>query len=109
MKQHERYYFIILYLLYFLDIILILGLFPFDTSYIIYLSLANKFFIALYLMYKTNPFITNLTIKFSQFDKKLVFSSALYLLISAFALAHIDVNYIVKKNVKKIIPSSLKV
>lgn len=107
MKYHQRLYFIILYVLYALDIILILGLVPFDTSYIVYLSLINKFFIAIYLMYKTNPFTKSLSISFSSFDKKLVFSSAFYLLISAFALAHIDINELVKKNIKKIIPSSI--
>ena len=102
MKIHEKFYFILLFILYGLDIILILGLFTFDTTVILYLTMINKFFISIYLMYKTNPFI-NVSLKFNKFDRRLVFSSAFYLLISAFALAKIDVKKKVENEFSKVV------
>jgi len=67
---------------YFVYIALLLGIFTTVPSYLTMLNSFVKLLISCVLMYKFNPLQKNYTL--SRFDKKIVFSSGVYLLLTTF-------------------------
>jgi len=81
MKSHEYFYFTLLYTSYILYFLLIIGFQLFDIeSYIVQITSYIKFYICFVLILRFNPWRT--ISQFSDFDQKLVFTSALFLLTS---------------------------
>lgn len=67
---------------YFVYIAVLLGIFTTVPSYLTILNSFVKLIISCVLMYKFNPLQKNYTL--SRFDKKIVFSSGVYLLLTTF-------------------------
>lgn len=77
MKWYETFFKYSIYASYFLYIIIILGLSQTAPEYLDYLKDILKYFICGILLIRFNPYSSH---KFTNFDKVIVFQSALYLL-----------------------------
>lgn len=75
----EDFYYTLLYSFYgiYLLVILNLAYFKSITLYLPYIQSALKYFVILFLMVRFNPYSHE---KFTEFDKKIVFSSSFFLL-----------------------------
>lgn len=79
MKNHEYLFFVMLYILYFLYFLLFLGFEYLDIfEYISTINICVRLYVCGFLMIRFNPFRS---IKvFNEFDRRIVFSSAIFLL-----------------------------
>jgi hypothetical protein len=75
----EEFYYILLYIFYVMYLLVVLNLAYFKnvTTYLPLVQSALKYFVILFLMIRFNPYSHD---NFSEFDKKIVFSSSLFLL-----------------------------
>jgi hypothetical protein len=79
MKKHEYLYFFMLYFLYFLYFLLFLGFDYLDIfDYISTINIFVRLYVCGFLILRFNPFRENQS--FTEFDRKIVFSSAIFLL-----------------------------
>ena len=91
----EDFYYILLYTFYVMYLLVILNLAYFKTvtTYLPLIQSALKYFVILFLMIRFNPYSHE---KFTEFDKKIVFSSSFFLLsttaITAFLLSYFNKN-----------------
>ena len=94
----EGVYDYLLYTFYVLYIIVILNLTYFDsvTKYLPTIQSALKYFVIIFLIVRFNPYSNA---KFTEFDKKIIFSSSLFLL-STTTLTDLLLTYF-NKNAKK--------
>jgi hypothetical protein len=76
-KFHEIIFHSALYLSYFLYIIAYLQIGYYNPKYLDMLQLYMKYYVTLFLLIRFNPFTNN---TFNEFDRKVVFSSAIFLL-----------------------------
>lgn len=76
-KFHEIIFHSGLYLSYFLYIIAYLQIGYYNPKYLDMLQLYMKYYVTLFLLIRFNPFTNN---TFNEFDRKVVFSSAIFLL-----------------------------
>ena len=76
-KFHELIFHSALYLSYFLYIIAYLQIGYYNPKYLDMLQLYMKYYVTLFLLIRFNPFTNN---TFNEFDRKVVFSSAIFLL-----------------------------
>lgn len=91
---HEGVYLTILRVSYILFFIAFTGVFTLDPAYLITLENIIKYYISIILIIRFNPFVER---KVTKFDRRLVFSSAVFLFISTAAFT-IATNYL--KNLK---------
>ena len=96
MIWYEKFYTYITYTLYTLFLISFFQISKNAPEYLDELNIIIKIFICVFLLYRFNPFVNNI---FTEFDKKIVFDSALYLLFSSLI---IDFYLIFKKKMKQI-------
>ena len=90
MKNSEKFYYIVLYLLYLLYFMAIIGFQIFNLNhYINVLNLIIRIYVCGFLIYRFNPFYK--LNEFSDFDRQIVFTSSIFLFITLFAS---NVNYI---------------
>ena len=88
---HEQLYIYILYLSWGLYIVALLGISFFSPKYLSYLREIIKIYISLLLIYKFNPFFSqNKTNYINEFDRKIVFSAGVYLLLTTTIISVID-------------------
>ena len=75
----EKIYYTLLYLFYVIYLLVVLNLAYFQnvTMYLPLIQSALKYFVILFLMFRFNPYSHE---KFTDFDKKIVFSSSFFLL-----------------------------
>lgn len=75
----EKFYYTLLYAFYILYILVILNLAYFQsvTTYLPLIQSTLKYFVILFLMIRFNPYSND---KLTEFDKKIIFSSSLFLL-----------------------------
>lgn len=75
----ENFYYTLLYAFYFLYILVILNLAYFQsvTTYLPLIQSTLKYFVIIFLMIRFNPYSND---KLTEFDKKIIFSSSLFLL-----------------------------
>jgi len=106
MVWYEQFYTYIKYTLYILFVVSFLELNKYAPTYMDELRIVIKTFICLFLLYRFNPLRK---VEFTEFDRVIVFDSALYLLsttlfISLFELLNKKVKYIDDKikNIKHI-------
>jgi len=91
----EDFYYILLYTFYvmYLFVILNLAYFKTVTTYLPLIQSALKYFVILFLMIRFNPYSHE---KFTEFDKKIVFSSSFFLLsttaVTDFLLSYFNKN-----------------
>lgn len=76
-KFHEFIFHSALYLSYFLYIIAYLQIGYYNPKYLDILQMYMKYYVTLFLLIRFNPFTNN---NFTDFDRKVVFSSAIFLL-----------------------------
>lgn len=102
----ENFYYILLYAFYVLYILVILNLAYFKsvTTYLPSIQSALKYFVILFLMIRFNPYSNE---KITDFDKKIIFSSSLFLL-STTAVTDALLSYF-NKNVANKIGINVKV
>lgn len=98
-KFHEELYKYAVYISYILYIIVLLGLSKYAPQYLDLLRDFIKIYISLILIIKFNPLKTNSSYM-SEFDKKLVFSSGVFLLLTTSLTSFVEkyLNNIVKKD-----------
>ena len=75
----ENFYYTLLYIFYVVYLLVVLNLAYFEsvTIYLPLIQSALKYFVILFLMFRFNPYSHE---NFTEFDKKMVFSSSLFLL-----------------------------
>lgn len=75
----ENFYYTLLYLFYVIYLLVVLNLAYFQsvTMYLPLVQSALKYFVILFLMFRFNPYSHE---NFTEFDKKIVFSSSFFLL-----------------------------
>ena len=98
MQTHELFYKILISLSYIIYISLLLGLTIIDSSYLSIVKTAIKWYIALYLLLRFNPYIKFFKISRSSSEEKIIFHSAVYLILSLIPYEHINkvIDYIKK-------------
>jgi len=77
MKHYELIFYIALYLSYALYIIAFFQIEVYNPKYMDYLDKFMKYYVILFLLIKFNPFVKS---SFTEFDRTIVFSSAIFLL-----------------------------
>jgi hypothetical protein len=90
----EDFYYTLLYIFYIMYILVVLNLAYFKTvtAYLPFIQSALKYFVILFLMIRFNPYSHE---KFTEFDKKIVFSSSFFLL-STTAVTDVLLSYFTK-------------
>ncbi len=78
MKSYENFYHLVLYFSYVLYFITLIGISYINPKYLSLLQTILKYFVILFLLFKFHPFQKN--VNFTNFDREIVFSSALFLL-----------------------------
>ena len=101
MVWYEKFYTYITYLLYILFFISFFQIKNNAPEYLDDLNIIIKVFICLFLLYRFNPFTNN---TFNEFDKKIVFDCALYLLFSSL---FIDLYLIFQKRISSKITTNI--
>jgi hypothetical protein len=89
---HENIFYILLYLSYLLYFLAYFRLFNYDSKYLEILDELTKFYVIIFLLIRFNPFRK---IKFTEFDREVIFSSALFLLTTTAFNSYIE-NYILQ-------------
>lgn len=74
---HQNIFYIALYLSYFLYIIAFFKIESYDPKYLELLDTIIKYYVIIFLLLRFNPFVKQ---KFNEFDRTIVFSSAIFLL-----------------------------
>jgi len=74
---HQNIFYIALYLSYFLYIIAFFKIESYDPKYLQLLDTIIKYYVIIFLLLRFNPFVKQ---KFNEFDRTIVFSSAIFLL-----------------------------
>lgn len=100
MKIYENIFLYSLYLIIFLTILAIFGLSKTAPIYLKYLKTFLQIYIGLLLVYLYNPFIFNKNKKFTDIDRKIIFTSGSFLLFSSALISYIE-NFV---DIYKIIP-----
>ena len=104
MHSHlSRYiYNIITYVSSLIYIISAMGLYDTAPQYIIYIDIALKLFIGLFLIFRFNPLVK---IRFNDFDKQIIFSAGIFILLSTTITTFMlnKIQYKIKHNVKKVV------
>ena len=77
MLLHQRVFYIALYLSYILYFIAYFKLGNYNPKYLVVLDMYMKYYVTIFLLIRFNPFVK---IQFTEFDRKVVFSSAILLL-----------------------------
>ena len=90
-KWHNSILIYSLYLSYLLFFIAFTGIISLPTTYLHILDLAIKYYIILILFIRFNPFVSHTTM--TEFDRSLVFTAAIYMLLSTAIFTHVN-NYI---------------
>jgi hypothetical protein len=91
----EDFYYTLLYIFYAMYLLVVLNLAYFKTvtAYLPFVQSVLKYFVILFLMIRFNPYSHE---KFTEFDKKIVFSSSFFLLsttaITDFLLSYFNKN-----------------
>jgi len=91
----EDFYYTLLYIFYIMYILVVLNLAYFKTvtAYLPIIQSALKYFVIMFLMIRFNPYSHE---KFTEFDKKIVFSSSFFLLsttaVTDFLLSYFNKN-----------------
>lgn len=94
-KFLEDFYYVLLYIFYALYFLVVLNLAYFEslTAYLPFVQSVLKYFVILFLMFRFNPYSHE---KFTEFDKKIVFSSSFFLLsttaVTDFLLSYFNKN-----------------
>ncbi len=96
----EDFYYTLLYTFYIMYLLVVLNLAYFKsvTVYLPFIQSALKYFVILFLMFRFNPYSHE---KFTEFDKKIVFSSSFFLL-STTASTDILLSYFNKNVANKV-------
>jgi hypothetical protein len=74
---HQNIFYTALYLSYFLYIIAFFKIESYDPKYLELLDTIIKYYVIIFLLLRFNPFVKQ---KFNEFDRTIVFSSAIFLL-----------------------------
>ena len=79
-----------------------MGLYDTAPQYILYIDIALKLFVGMFLIFRFNPLVK---IQFTNFDKQIIFSAGIFLLLSTTITTFIlnKIQYTIKQNVKKAI------
>ena len=79
-----------------------MGLYDTAPQYIIYIDIALKLFIGLFLIFRFNPLVK---IRFNDFDKQIIFSAGIFILLSTTITTFMlnKIQYKIKHNVKKVV------
>ena len=93
-------YNILTYASFLLYIISTIDLYDTAPQYILYIDIALKLFIGLFLIFRFNPLVK---IRFNDFDKQIIFSSGIFILLSSTITTFIlnKIQYKIKQKVKK--------
>ena len=93
-------YQILTYASFALYIISAIGLYNTAPQYILYIDIALKLFIGLFLIFRFNPLVK---IQFNDFDKQIIFSAGIFILLSSTITTFIlnKIQYKIKQKVKK--------
>jgi hypothetical protein len=81
MNIHKTLYTYLIYLSFILEVLIYLGIFDLGPQYMKTTMTIIKLYISGYLIYKLNP-LTRGVVQFDEFEKNLIFSCAIYLLLS---------------------------
>ena len=87
MEAHKQLYMLALYASYFLMGLAVLGVSSWAPTYLSMVETALQVYVALFLLVRFNPWTGVAT--FDAFDRKIVFSSALFLLVSGAVGAYV--------------------
>jgi cytochrome c biogenesis protein CcdA len=90
-KVQERIFdftFLIIYILYF---VIALGLSAAAPKYLSFLDYYVKIYVSLFLIWRFNPFRN---VKFTSFDKKIVFNAGIFVLFATTSINEILINYV---------------
>ena len=90
------------YIIFFVFILLFLGIIQKEPTYFIETIFIFKLFLALYLIYRFNDFRKN--IKFTELDRKVCFTAGTYLLLFSFADLIHDYSIKIKDFLKPYLP-----
>ena len=90
MKIYQTVFLYSLYTLFILTILAILGVSSLAPIYLKQLRTFMQIYIGLILVYFYNPLTFNIERKFTEFDRRLVFSSGTFLLLSSALLSFIE-------------------
>ena len=95
-------YNILTYASFLLYIISTIDLYDTAPQYILYIDIALKLFIGLFLIFRFNPLIK---IQFNEFDKQIIFSAGIFILLSTTITSFMlnKIQYKIKQNVQKTI------
>ena len=95
-------YNILTYASFLLYIISTIGLYDRAPQYILYIDIALKLFIGLFLIFRFNPLVK---IQFNEFDKQIIFSAGIFILLSTTITSFMlnKIQYKIKQNVQKTI------
>ena len=93
-------YNILTYASFLLYIISTIDLYDTAPQYILYIDIALKLFIGLFLIFRFNPLVK---IQFNDFDKQIIFSAGIFILLSSTITTFIlnKIQYKIKQKVKK--------
>lgn len=90
MRVHEIIFLYSIYLTYILTFLIILGLSTLAPIYLKYLKTFLQVYIGLILVFFYNPISYNKDKKFTEFDRKLIFTSGTFLLLSSVLITYVD-------------------
>ena len=83
LKWHQKLYMIGLHMSYILYVLLFFNLFDLSDYYLNIISLLMRLYTCIYLIVYFNPYNTHIS-KNIKFDRRLIFSSSILLLLSSF-------------------------
>ena len=89
MKFYQNIYLYLIYSIYVLYIIAVFGIYNYAPKYINFIKRILKIYIGIILLVKFNP-ITHKKNKFSEYDRKIVFSAGVFLLLSSSIFSSLD-------------------
>jgi hypothetical protein len=93
MEYHQQFYLTIFYLSWILYFIALFGITNFNPEYLDTLNLIIKIYVSLFLIIRFNPFTK---LKINNFDRKIIFSSGIFLL-STTAITELIKSFIITK------------
>lgn len=100
MKNHERIFYIILYSIYVIYILIFTGFHVYELDeYINTLNATMRLYVCGFLLYRFNPFRS--LNEFSEFDRTIVFSSAMFLFLTICATQISEFQIKINDNIRK--------
>lgn len=93
MEYHQQFYLTIFYLSWILYFIALFGITNFNPEYLDTLNFIIKIYVSLFLIIRFNPFTK---LKINNFDRKIIFSSGIFLL-STTAITELIKSFIITK------------